>query len=112
MLEQPNQTRCTNVYPIVRLAERFAPLVDQEVLKDCERAFSVVLKELTECRQSLKADTLTARLLNKLKNDRLCYEFNVSEEMVPRTSITYSNSKMRSLDLSTASTTIAVALCQ
>ena len=130
--------------PIVRLAARFTPLIDQEVLKeefedyqlmddtevgleesgvqksvdrfwgkvmtmktamgetrfptltqvmvavlslphsnaDCERAFSVVRKIHTECRQSLGADTLTALLQCKMNQDCACYEFNVTTDMV------------------------------
>ena len=59
--------RLTTVCLIFHLAERFALVVDQEVLKDYERAFSVVRKMHTECRQSLSADQCTALLECKFK---------------------------------------------
>ena len=49
---------------------------------DCERAFSVIQKVHTECRQSLNGDTLTALLQCMLKYDVTGYEFNAAEERV------------------------------
>jgi len=45
------------------------------IIADCERAFSVVRKVQTECRQRLNGDMLTALLQCKLNNDRSSMSF-------------------------------------
>ena len=49
---------------------------------DCDRAFSVVQKVHTECRQSLNANMFTALLQCKLKNDRSCFEYSVQWSLI------------------------------
>jgi len=83
VLDQPNQTRWTNLCPIVHLAERFYsscwPRDPQRLWESVFRCPENAYRVSTE---PLNSDTLTARLQCNLINDRLSYGFSVSEDTV------------------------------